>query len=880
MYVNVNGKIVNLTTEEYETLIENQSIPSKGPASKMDELIASVNSVAAAITEGGGDTPTPTPSVTYTLTKEGSMIKLEGTDNSVSSVSDDNTTYNFSIEDHTITLAGSDNTVQTVEIPKDPSAILSQSWDTENREYGLTVTDKDTESMVQIQYHLVKDVEANQVVLKAGDREVDRIQLAQDQDTKYRLEKVDNELRLIPSDGSEAIVVTLDDDLNTLYTISFDSETDELKLQANDNSLPQIVSLSKFADAEAVEEALASCADKEETEEALAGKADKSDIPSIEGLAEKSYVDEELAKKANVEDIPDVSGKADKSYVDEELAKKANTEDIPDISNLVTTEDMNTALESKADKITLNEYATTEAVNTALASKADKTALDSYATTEAMNTALETKADKSEIPDISNLVTTEAMNTALETKADKSSLNEYATTEAMNTALSGKADKSEIPDVSGFAEKTYVDEELAKKADETKLLNNDYLYNKMNIANGGYSLIFNESDGGGAQIYNKAVNVISYVGVSDGGPTGIAAQIYSKYISDAEGQVRNEGSRLNINPNGMYYTTKKTDGKFTAEDELATKKDIPDMNGYATTEDVTEATEVVSDDADARIEALRSQIDILNKALKAIKTPDAEDVAIDTNVNEPEKDIIVDGEEVNGVIRVITAKSIDMSDTALESARLNMTASNDVSITGLHSSGNLAKSVSNAAISINNDGDITIKDCTIGQTGYNTIEIGLSADTAPKNVVIDNVYFEGKLANNAISIFRHQKNAEIVISNCVFVDCSNPIRLSNATNQPCKVKLINCEFRKWEEGQYAGALLLQDYTSSSAEEAVTENRFHNIIVEFINCTKPNGEKITGTGEALCTPEQIVYMYVDKSGLVAYDADRFPEMTAY
>jgi uncharacterized protein YraI len=87
------------------------------------------------------------------------MIKLEVTDNSVSSVSDDNTTYNFSIEDRTITLAGSDNTVQTVEIPEESTAILSQSWNTENRDYGLTVTDNDwyiTENTKKMAIQLTK----------------------------------------------------------------------------------------------------------------------------------------------------------------------------------------------------------------------------------------------------------------------------------------------------------------------------------------------------------------------------------------------------------------------------------------------------------------------------------------------------------------------------------------------------------------------------------------------------------------------------------------------------------------------------------------------------------------------------------------------------
>ncbi|MBR2247497.1 MAG: right-handed parallel beta-helix repeat-containing protein, partial [Bacilli bacterium] len=832
MYININGKITKVTKEEYDRLVEQGSIPAKGPASKMDELIAAVNSLVDAVKDPTADTNT-----TYTLTQEGNILKLTGSDGSVNTVevSDSDTTYTFSIEGSVITITDSDGNTQSITLPEYAPAIISQSWDAQNRNYGITLTDNGEESTIELKYHLVKDVEANQIVLMADDKEVDRIQLAQDQDTKYRLEKVDNELRLIPNDGSEAIVVTLDDDLNTLYTISFDPVSDELKLQANDDSLPQIISLSKFADAEAVEEALAYCADKEETEQALAGKVDndtldnyakKSDLPDVSGFATKTELTDAVEPLAKKTDIPDVTGFAEKTYVETELAKKADA----------------TAIDSLATKTELND---------GLATKADKSSLNEYATIEAMNSALETKANKSDIPSIEGLVSEQALETALEPyakSADVPSIEGLATTQYVDTELAKKADTTALESLATKAEleplatTEVMNTELAKKADKAKLLNNDYLYNKVDIGNGGYSLIFNESDGGGSQISNKAVNVISYVGVSDGGPTGIAAQIYSKYISDAEGQVRNEGSRLNINPNGMYYTTKKTDGKFTAEDELATKKDLPSLDGYATTEDVNEATEVVSDNSDAQIAALKSQIDVLTKALKAIKTPDVEEVEIAADVVEADKDVAVNGGDVNGVVRTITAKSVDMADTTTESARLAITAADDVSITGLSSSGNLAKGVSNAAISINNSGDVTIKDCIIGQTGYNTIEIGLAADTAPKNVVIDNVYFEGKLANNAISIFRHQKNAEIVISNCVFVDCSNPIRLSNATNQPCKVKLINCEFRKWEEGKYAGALLLQDYTSSSAEEAVTENRFHNIIVEFINCTKPDGEK--------------------------------------
>ena len=884
MYVNVNGKIVNLTTEEYEALIENQSIPAKGPASKMDELIASVNSVAAAISEGGGDTPTPTPSVTYTLTKEGSTIKLEGTDNSVSSVSDDNTTYNFSIEDRTITLAGSDNTVQTVEIPEESTAILSQSWDTENREYGLTVTDNDTESKVQIQYHLVKDVEANQVVLKAGDREVDRIQLAQDQDTKYRLEKVDNELRLIPSDGSEAIVVTLDDDLNTLYTISFDPETDELKLQANDDSLPQIISLSKYASADWVSEELDKKAGKEETEEALAGKADKSEIPSIEGLAEKTYVDTELTKKA---DATALDSLATKTELNDGLATKADKSDIPSIEGLATTQYVDTELAKKVDTTALNEYATIEAVNTALESKADKTALDSYATTEAMNTALETKAEKSDIPDISNLVTTEAMHTALETKSDKSDLNDYATTESVNTELAKKADTTALEPLATKAEleplatTEALNTGLATKLDKNEIIKNG-VFDTSVTTNGFTSRILNERDGGGSFTTDNSNNINSFVGVNQDTKDGVCVQIYSKFAANKGEEVANYGARLAANPNGLFYTSGKTNGSFEANDELATKKDLPNMENYATTEDVDAVSSWATEELSSQNAALKAQIEMLNKIIRDIKYPEIENMDVDMDISASGKDIEVSGTVSNAVRNITNASSVIAEDIALENARMAISATEDVEISGMSTSGTLAKDTSNAAMSINNSGNVVIKDSTVAQNSYNAIEIGLTADSIVKNVLIDNIHFSGNLTNNAISIFAHAENAEIVISNCLFEKCSNPIRISNRTNVPAKIRFINCRCNSWDSNaDYAGFVLFQDYTSSSAADAEAANRFANLEVTFENCYGPDNTKIVGDAETLSNPEhQVLYVYLDRGGKLAYDAARFPKVNAF
>ncbi|MBQ8132432.1 MAG: hypothetical protein IJ193_08075 [Bacilli bacterium] len=807
MYININGKITKVTKEEYEALVAQGSVPASGPASKMDELIAAVHELASSVSpEPGEDTNT-----TYTLTKEGNIIKLTGSDGSENTVevADTNTTYTMSLNDetHVLTLTDNEGNTQDVELPE---VILSQSWDAVNREYGITIKDA-AESEVVIQYHLVKDNAANQIILKAGDKEVDKVQLAADSDTKYSLEKVGNEIRLVPSDGSEAIVIELDPDINTTYTLEFNDSTDELSLIPNDNSLPQVISLAKFADADAMEEALATCADKQETADALAEKANKTDV-------------------------------------DTALAEKADKSEIPDISDLVTTAAMQSAVNTLTEDI-------------------DK------------------KADKSEIPDVTGFATTVAMETALQSKADVSAIPDvsgFAVKTDVDTALAEKADKSDLPDLTPYAKTADVETALNDKVSKDLIFNGNQFITE-NPSNKGVAKIWNEAYGGGVMFTNTEDNVRSFVGVNDGAGNNIFAQLYAVYNVNKGDQVKNVGTRLNVTPEAMYYTEGRDTWTFTEDDKLVTKKDIPDVSEFVTTEEMIESDTQVAADASAEVNALKAQIDILTKALKAIKTPDAEEVVIDADVTDNTKDIIVSGGSVDGVVRTVNAKSIDMVDTAITSGRLAMSATNDVSMTGVTNTGSLAKTVSNAAFSINNNGDVTIKDCELNQIGYNSIEIGLAGTSIPKNVVIDNIAFNSKLSNNAITIFAHQKNAEIVISNCHFVDCSNPVRISNRENLPAKIKFINCVCDKWEEGskQYAGFLLLQDYTSKTAEEAEAANRFANLEIVFENCYGPGGMKIEGTAENLVGGDnQVVYMYRDKGGIVAYDATKFPKITAY
>ena len=323
----------------------------------------------------------------------------------------------------------------------------------------------------------------------------------------------------------------------------------------------------------------------------------------------------------------------------------------------------------------------------------------------------------------------------------------------------------------------------------------------------------------------------------------------------------------------------------TALNEKADKAQIPDVSNfitaealepYATNDDVDSVSRWATDEFGSVNSALRAQIDILNKMIREIKYPEVENMEIDT-------DISASGNDISIFVRNITnANSVLAEDITIENGRLAITATEDVEFVNLNTSGTFAKSISNAAMSINNSGNVVIKESGIEQNSYNAIEIGLGSGATPKNVLIDNVQFTGKLENNAISIFGWQENAEIVISNCIFDDCSNPIRITNKTNVPAKIKFINCTCNKWDSDvSIQGFVLMQDHISATAEEAEEANMFANLEITFENCFGPNGVKIVGDAETLSDPEnQVVYIWRNKGGKLAYDANKFPKISAF
>jgi uncharacterized protein YoxC len=233
-------------------------------------------------------------------------------------------------------------------------------------------------------------------------------------------------------------------------------------------------------------------------------------------------------------------------------------------------------------------------------------------------------------------------------------------------------------------------------------------------------------------------------------------------------------------------------------------------------------------------------------------------------------DAVVKDETITGKASGITAKTIALNGTLAEDAAISLKAIGSITMSDVTTTGDLEKSVSNAAWSINTDDEVVIRNCIFEQTGYNCVEIGLSS-TAPKSVLIEDCQF-GDLNNNAILIFATKANATITIRNCTFGNISQMLRVSNRTNvSGVKVNLINCAVAKCGEENKGRFILGQDYTSTTVDEVTAANRFGKDKFTF---TLTN---VTVDGKLVTSSEGIFENYnnATKTDIAETETDKFP-----
>lgn len=238
--------------------------------------------------------------------------------------------------------------------------------------------------------------------------------------------------------------------------------------------------------------------------------------------------------------------------------------------------------------------------------------------------------------------------------------------------------------------------------------------------------------------------------------------------------------------------------------------------------------------------------------------------------------------------QAFTAKSILMTDSEITNTHVDLNASENICIANLNTSGTLAKSASNAGMSLNPvDGEVVINGGNYAQNGYNAIEIGLNPKSVPKNVSIKGIDFTSTMSNNAILIFNTADNAVINIEDCHFTSVSNVVRLSNRNNVHVTLNIKNCTVDHWDESDmWAGMVILEDYTNKTPEAIAEANLFspEKVTINIENCTGPYGkiepvEDISSICGTHNHETQVIYVCQDyDNNCLPYDAEKYPVIT--
>lgn len=618
---------------------------------------------------------------------------------------------------------------------------------------------------------------------------------------------------------------------------------------------------------------------KTEVTEALEAKANVADVYT------KVEVNNALAEKANVADV------YSKAEVDAKVATVFRycgvvnaISDLPKDNNLVgdaykVLEDKNvyawngTSWDNLGEDVDLTPYLTKEEAAKAYATVDTAANIELQLETKLAITDADKKfALKTELPDVSGFATTAVVDEKIKT-AETAANEKFAL-------------KTELPDVSGFAKQAEVD---AKFTESTANADKKYVAKSIVIDRVGYTTVNSTGT-------SVSLNAVDSNKAGKQASVAIDTQSIMQMVNVKDDKVSKKATLINMTVDALEFKRRTEDGKMYSVEVVDLANSIAKVStleaDIAKKADETAVNAQLSLKANIAVEGdmlvVNSKIaELEQKILNLSKTNIVEEtISADANYNQPDADLVITGGDQAITEKTdIVAKSISLNQATAENAVLSAVASSgSISMQNFSNSGDLPKSTSNAAIKLNSNDTIIINKSNFSQTGYNSVEIGLN-NTAPKSISIDGLDFTAPLSNNAILIFAHAKDAVINISNCHFADVSNALRLSNRLNVPATINIVNCTVDKWDSrDKRAGFLIMEDYTSSTAEDAIAAKRFTNLTINFVNVKGPGGKlinpddvaSICGTNNAA---QQVIYVYHDADDEVKpYSSGLYPKMT--
>lgn len=378
-------------------------------------------------------------------------------------------------------------------------------------------------------------------------------------------------------------------------------------------------------------------------------------------------------------------------------------------------------------------------------------------------------------------------------------------------------------------------------------------------------------------------NGIKLTGVQAAIDTAVSGLASEQFVLDKIAEIEDENTTYQAGE-GLSLDTETNTFALTAVIPT-TVAELTDEANYAKKTDLpTRVGELNNDKGFATIADLEAvKLSLLSQIGNVTSVVSIDNTAVG-NINE---NLFVEVSTPISSNTTFAGKNITVQELTNENSYSRFTSEGDITLSNVSSEGTLVKNATNgnAQLIINTPERVVITDSTLNQNGYNAIEIGTTTATLPKSVLIDGITFGGNLSNNTISIFGTQDDAVITISNCNFVKCSNPVRISNRTGAHVTINLVNCTFGDWESAQpaWGGIFCCQDYTSPAAD-AMNNNLFGSdkVIINITNCnhkgtpiTFTDMAEVADTGDA----NQLIYVYYDSVGSIKYSEapDHFPTM---
>lgn len=299
------------------------------------------------------------------------------------------------------------------------------------------------------------------------------------------------------------------------------------------------------------------------------------------------------------------------------------------------------------------------------------------------------------------------------------------------------------------------------------------------------------------------------------------------------------------------------------------------LQGIENSVDALTQASILTDSLATEVQALAKVVDS-KKADVAVTTMSTGDSTLNS-----QDDVVVTSDSTITSPLNVTALNVEINDLAIENNVSNVVANGIVNLNNFISTGTQNKQTQgNANVKINNSDLVRIVNSKFLNVGYNSLEIGLSATSKPKDVVIDHCEF-GDTSNNSILIFNTDDNAVVTVKDCKFGAVSNAIRLSNRDNVHLTLNVIDCDFTDVDtDPAWRSVIICQDYTAKTVDDAVTANRFSpdKIKINFVNCTL-RGQKltevVTGVGEG--KENSLLYVWNSANEYVT-DENSVPKIT--